>query len=1036
MDRGKGKGEGMKTRRYRLWRSIGAVALVCAFAWAPGSASALDPDKALTQYHYEYWLPEDGLPQISVQSVVQDPRGYLWIGTQEGLVRFDGVRFTIFDSRNTPAVTNNYITDQLLARDGTLWAGTFGGGLLKVREGVVSSLQTADGLASDIVHALAEGLDGEIWIGTEKGLNRLHDGELEIYTTDEGLPHELVQALLVDHTGTLWVGTHGGGVVRHEHGVFNAFARPLASDLISVLYEAPGGAVWIGTVDVGLYRYLDGQLLHMGGEQGLTSERMVAVHEDGDENLWVGTYDGGLCRLEGDHFNCFTTAEGLVHDHITDFEEDVEGNLWFGSLGGGLNRFRDAKFTSIGTAEGLSHPGVWVVLEGSRGLWVGTENGLDLFVDGKPVDYPGRQAAAEDSLMAVYEAPDGTVWTGLYGGGLRRLSEGRWTTYTTANDLADDQVFSITQDREGALWIGTRSGLNRLVDGQFTTFTTENGLPHDNIKALHVDSKGVLWVGTRGGGLARFLYDEFIPFEIDEELTANQKLVYSIHEDEDGVLWFGTFGGLIRHKDGRSDIFTIRDGLHDDAAYQILEDGRGNLWMSCNRGVYSVSKDDLALVAEGRKDRVKSTAYGRADGMPSTECNGGSQPAGWRTADGCLWFPTVDGVASIDPLDVERNPIPPPVLIESVEVDGVPVDPQQELVLPPGRKRLEFRFTAPSLTAAERVEFKTLLAGAERSWTEPDTRRDVVYSSLSHGDYTFRVTASNNDGVWNDLGASFRFTIQPHFYETIWFYLLCLATLLAAVFGTQGVRVLRLKRRADELSRAVDERTHELRKMADELKELSLRDPLTGLRNRRFLFETLATLMEDLARQTARQSAGAADRRGRQSGDVVGLFMVDIDHFKAVNDTHGHDAGDAVLRRFADLLRESVRTEDIVVRWGGEEFLVVLPRTRYDALATFAEKLRSSVAETAFEIPGGELHKTCSVGYTSLPFADRPEEDLTLEQAITVADLGLYRAKRDGRNRTVHLNAGPQWPSDPETLATALSDLDWALNKDYLAIED
>jgi len=1020
-----------------VWSFVGATALLGAIAWSPGSALALDPDKALTQYHYEYWLPEDGLPQISVQSVVQDPKGYLWIGTQEGLVRFDGVRFTIFDSRNTPTITNNYVTDLLLARDGTIWAGTFGGGLIKVEGNQISSLSTADGLASEIVHSLAEGLDGELWIGTEKGLSRLDDEGLHSFTTVDGLPHDLVQSLLVDHTGTLWVGTRGGGVALYRHDVFEAFAGNLASELVSVLYEAPGGAVWIGTQDVGLYRYLDDQLLHLGGEQGLTSERMVAVHEDGDENLWVGTYDGGLCRLQEERFSCFTTAEGLVHDHITSFAEDVEGNLWFGSLGGGLNRFRDAKFTSIGTAEGLSHPGVWVILEGAQGLWIGTENGLDLFVDGKPVDYPGRVAAAEDSLMAVHEEPDGTVWTGLYGGGLRRLSEGRWTTYTTANDLADDQVFTITQDREGALWIGTRSGLNRLLDGQFTTFTTEHGLPHNNIKALHVDSKGVLWVGTRGGGLARYLYDEFIPFEIDRELDANQKLVYSIHEDEAGVLWFGTFGGLIRHKDGRSDIFTIRDGLHDDAAYRILDDGRGNLWMSCNRGVYSVNKADLDAVAEGRKERVESTAYGKADGMPSTECNGGSQPAGWKTADGRLWFPTVDGVASIDPGLVERNTIPPPVLIESVKVDGDSVDPDEELVLPPGPKRLEFRFTAPSLTAAERVEFKTLLDGAERSWTEADTRRDVVYSSLPHGDYTFRVTACNNDGVWNDLGASFHFTIRPRFYETVWFYLVCLVALLAAVFGTQGVRVLRLKRRAEELSRAVDERTHELRKMADELKELSLRDPLTGLRNRRFLFETLATLMEDLARQAARQSAGAADRRGRQSGEVVGLFMVDIDHFKAVNDTHGHDAGDAVLRRFAQLLIECVRTEDIVVRWGGEEFLVVLPRTRYDSLASIAEKLRTTVAETRFEIPGGELRKTCSVGYTSLPFVEQTQQqDLTLEQAITVADLGLYRAKREGRNRTEHVIAGPSWPDDAETLATALSDLDWALRKEYLAIEE
>ncbi len=1017
-------------------RILFAIALAALAAASPRPASALDPQRAITQYHYEYWMPEDGLPQVSVQSVVQDPHGYLWIGTQEGLVRFDGVQFSIFDSRNTPSITNNYITTLLLASDDSIWAGTFGGGLLRVDGGVITSFDTSAGLASDIVHALAEGAHGEIWIGTEKGLNVRQNGAFSTFTMEDGLPHDLVQAVMVDHTDTVWVGTRGGGIALYQHGVFNAFAGNLASDLVTALYEAPAGAVWIGTADTGLYRLLGDDLVHHGAAQGLSSEKVIAVHEDADGNLWVGTYNAGLCRLEGDRFRCFTTAEGLAHDHVTSFLEDVEGNLWFGSLGGGLNRLRDAKFTSIGTAEGLSHPGVWAVREGREGLWVGTENGLDLVVDGRPVDYPGRQAAAEDSLMAVYEEADGTVWTGLYGGGLRRLSEGRWTTYTTANDLADDQVFSITQDAAGALWIGTRGGLNRFVDGQFTTFTTEHGLPHDNIKALHIDRKGVLWIGTRGGGLARYLYDEFIPFEMEHELNANQKMVYAIHEDDEGVLWIGTFGGLIRHEEGRSDIFTIREGLYDDAAYRILEDDADNLWMSCNRGVYSVPKAHLEAVAEGRKDRVTCTAYGRADGMPSTECNGGSQPAGWRTSDGRLWFPTVDGVASIDPASVETNTIPPPVLIEAVLVDGVPMDPDAEIVLPPGRKRVEIQFTAPSLTAAERVQFKTLLDPADRSWAGPDSRRDVVYSSIPHGNYTFRVTACNNDGVWNELGDSFRFSIRPYFYETVWFYLLCLVVLASVIFGTHGVRVLRLQRRADELTRAVDERTQELRKMADELKELSLRDPLTGLRNRRFLFETLATLMEDLARQSARQSAGARDRRGRRTGEVVGLFMVDIDHFKAVNDTYGHDAGDAVLRKFAEKLNECVRTEDIVVRWGGEEFLMVLPRTRYESLAEFAERVRTSVADTTFDIPGDGLKKTCSVGYTSLPFTEGMGQDLTLEQAITAADLGLYRAKRNGRNRTVQVLAGPEWPDNPDDLATALADLDWALQRGYLLVED
>ena len=1005
----------------------------------PLGADALDLSKAVTQHHYQVWLTEDGLPQISVQDVLQTRDGYLWVGTQEGLVRYDGARFVTFDNRNTENITNNYFNTLLEAEDGVLWAGTYGGGLLRYQHGVFTPFTEAEGLSSDIVHALAQTDNGDVWIGTERGLDRYRDGVFDAFGTAEGLPHDLVQSLTVDGQGSLWVGTRGGGIAQWTNGhlVSPDLGGTLASDLISALYPARDGAIWIGTQDAGLYRAADGDLRHFGIADGLSSEVIVTVDQDRDGGLWIGTYDGGICRLDGELFDCLTPAEGLEHQHITSIHEDTEGNLWFGSLGGGLNRLRDAKFTSYTTTEGLSTAGVWVLREGQRGLWVGTEKGLDLLDHGEFVTFDGQAAAAEDALMAIHEDEDGTVWTGLYGGGLRRLQDGRWTTFTTASGLADDQVFSIIRDGEGALWIGTRSGLNRLIDGQFTTYTTADGLPNDNIRVLHIDRKGVLWIGTRGGGIARYQYGTFTPFEPATPLAPNQKMVYAIHEDEDDTLWFGTLGGLIRYADGTTQVFNVEDGLFDGTAYAILEDDDGFLWMSCNRGVFRVAKQDLADHVAGIIDQIPSDSFGHADGMPNSECNGGSHPAAFRTADGRLWFPTVDGLASVDPRDMRRNEVAPPVQIESVQIDGQSVDPNAYLDLPPGRKRVVFRFAALSLTAGEQVRFKYMLEGVDDTWSAETDRREAVYSSIPHKSYRFRVVACNNDGVWNEQGDAYAFRVRPHLYQSPWFATLLASLVLLSLAVGHGVRVRRLTRRTEELERAVDERTHELRKMTDELKELSLRDPLTGLRNRRFLFETLATLMEDLARRQAHISAGASDRRGRAEGDVVALFMVDIDHFKEVNDTHGHDAGDHVLRRFADILQECVRAEDIVVRWGGEEFLVVLPHTLYASLGEFAERLRARVEGESFHLPtGGVLRKTCSVGYTSLPFAEDPVNEISLEQAIAVADLGLYKAKRDGRNRSIHVVAGDQLPKDAEELALMLSDLDWALRRGHLQTVD
>ncbi len=627
---------------------------------APGVATALDRARPLGQYQYRAWLTEDGLPQGSVEDVLQTEDGYLWFGTQEGLVRFDGVRFEVYDSRNTPTIDNDRFMDLLQALDGALWLGT-NGGLLRYRDGQFKAFTEVEGLEQAIIHALAESKTGDIWIGTEQGLVRFSDGSFRIFGAADGLPPDQIHALLVDAQDTLWIGTRGSGIVQWVDGRFVVppLGEDVADSMVSSLYEDREGAVWIGTQDTGVIRVAEDGIQRFDTDDGLPTMFVTTAYQDRDLGMWIGTYGGGICRLESGRFDCLSTDDGLTHDHITSIHEDREGSLWFGTGGGGLNRLRDTSFAGFTTPDEHSNRSVWVTREGQHGVWVGTESGLDLIVDGHFVDYPGRAETVADSLMAIHEDADGTVWTGLYGGGLRRLRNGVWTTYTTMDGLADNQVFCITRDRAGSLWLATRTGLSRFADDQFTTFTVADGLPSEHVRVLHIDRNGVLWLGTWGGGIATYSNGEIAPFVHNAQLTANQKTIQSIHEDPQGTLWFGTLGGLIRHTASGTDVYTVEDGLHDNMAFSILQDDAGYLWMSSNRGVQRVSLHDLVAFSQSGIDTIPVATFGQDDGMPATECAGGSQPAGVRPRDGRLWFATAVGVATGDPANLLAYPPPP-----------------------------------------------------------------------------------------------------------------------------------------------------------------------------------------------------------------------------------------------------------------------------------------------------------------------------------------------------------------------------------------
>ncbi len=796
----------------RLPRRIG-FSLLLLVAWSP-AAPALDPRKGLTQYVHDSWQAEQGLPQNSVTAITQTRDGYLWLGTQEGLVRFDGVRFTVFDTRSTPELGNNFVLCLLEDRAGRLWIGTYGG-LTKLESGRFTRYTTREGLPHDQVRALLEDRSGRLWIGTlGGGAIRMEAGKLVRDPAVDALPGKRIRAFAEDRHGALWMATEEG-LGKLSAGVVRLYttADGLTHKDIRALFLDRQGALWIGTDGGGLDRLAHGAITALTAKDGLPHDLVRSLHGDAAGNLFVGTWGGGLGRLSNGRLTAITAREGLASDQIWTIYEDREGSLWVGTDAGGLHRFKDGAFTAMTTREGLTNDVAMSLLEDRSGaLWVGTYGGgLDrLAPDGTVTAFTTANGLPHDTVQALHEGRDGTLWIGTSGGGLGRLSRGTLTALTTRDGLTSDLVRSLLEDRAGTLWIGTDGGgLCRLRDGTITAVTPRDGSPFDVVLCLLEDRSGNLWIGTDGGGLG-LLSNGRLTARTTREGMSND-IVSALHEDRDGTLWIGTSGGgLGRLKGGRLAWVSRKEGLFDDTVFSILEDDAGQLWMSCNKGIFRASRQELEDVMDGKRPAVASIAYGTADGMKSAECNAGT-PAGWKARDGRFWFGTLRGAVAVDPRRVAGNPLPPPVVIEEVLVDGRLSARAGPLRLPAGTRSVEVHYTGLSLLSPSRVRFRYQLAGFDPEWVDAGTRRTAYFTNLPHGEYSFRVKACNNDGLWNEEGASLAFTVEPRFHETGLFRLLAALAAVAVPYGAYRARLWRVRARERELVALVEERTRNLR---------------------------------------------------------------------------------------------------------------------------------------------------------------------------------------------------------------------------------
>lgn len=927
--------------RIRSVAACGTIGLVLWLALlAPDPAHALDPAKALTQYPLRNWHARDGLPQNSVQAIVQTRDGFIWAGTQEGLVRFDGVRFTVFD-RKSESLPDNYVFALHEDSSGALWIGT-NGGLTRLQDGRFTSYGKDDGLTDDTVLSIREDRNGDLWIGTARGVTRRSAGWFQPFEGDAALSEQRVMAVLPSRDGGVWFGTYTGGVGRWRDGRFERITtrQGLSHNTVWSLHEDRRGALWAGTLGGGLNRLHAGSIVAFRARDGIGSDSVFGILEDSRGSLWFATDGAGLVRYAGGRFTALTQAQGLANDTTWPLLEDRDGSLWVGTFGG-LSQLRDTPFTLYGAPEGIPERVVLSVAEDRDGaLWIGTNSrGAAQLRDGNWRTVTRTHGLPSDSVRSVYPDRKGNIWVGTIGG-LFRINGVGMRAFGARDGLSSDKISAIHEDREGALWVGTYGGgINKLLpDERFASYTTRDGLPGDRVVAIADRSAGGLWLGTDGAGLSAFAAGRFTNYGVKDGLA--ELHLEALLEDKEGTLWLGGTGsGLHRLRDGRFTRFTTRQGLADDLVHAILDDGRGHLWISSNRGLQRVSKHELEEVAAGRRPLLTPRLFGEADGMRSREFNGNSQPAGWRAADGRLWFPGMEGVVGVDPAHVPPVPTPAAVFVDhAVTRSGDAVAAGTRIG--PGIGAIELRYTALHYLNPELLRFRYRLEGFDEDWIDAGTRRAAFYTNLPPGDYRFLVQASLPGGAWT-APAAHSFGLRPRIDQTPWFRGTAVVLLVLMAVAANDLMVRRHRRKSQMLAALVRERElaeAEVRRLNAEL-EARVADRTAELRAANEALESFNyTLSHDLrgpllsidgfaASLLAKESrldergAAAVERiraAALRMGDLI-TDMLDLAGVSRQEATRAEVDITAMARRIADMLQ--AREPQRKVRWDIQEGL-------------------------------------------------------------------------------------------------------------------
>jgi signal transduction histidine kinase/ligand-binding sensor domain-containing protein len=876
---------GHPTLRTASWRWPLALAVLLAVAClVPRNAHALDPAYRITQYAHTVWRPEEGAFPGAPRLVTQTADGYLWIGTTGGLVRFDGARFVPLAPPPGERLRNPNVSALLPARDGSLWIGT-GVDLEHWKGGHLSDY----GIVGEVT-GIAEDGDGTVWASTthaggEHALCRTVGTASRCLGAPDGLTAGAGNALLRRSDGDLWIADVTA--LHHWHADAEAVlplkAKALAPDQqdgIVALAFAHDGSLWVGCSisgpGLGLLRVVDGQWASVK-MPGLSPSSLAinALLVDREDALWIGTVEQGLYRLRAGQLDHFGSADGLSSDTVTALFEDAQGNLWV-VTSKGLERLRDLRVASYGKREGLSEDSVGTVLAAQDGsLWIQNFHALDRFLDGRvtsirlPRDLPGS------AFTALMEDAAGRLWAGV-DDGIVVFDHGRPKHVASLDGKAIGVVVMMSQDVDGDVWVTSFAGptrrLLRVHDDRVQADLTGKVPPGEVMVA---DARGGAWLGAFNGDLVHVTDGgiETVPFHRPPRVGVPRALV----SGPDGSVIGGTSAGLIGWRDGTSRTMTTDNGLPCNRTFALVRDRHENLWLYTACGLVEVSADDLAAWWRSQDARLKVRVFDTTDGARPADTNFGPKAA--RSTDGRLWFANDHLLQSIDPVRLDHGEAPPPVYVEALTADGVrherpaqgsPPGAVDEIRLQPRTRDIQIDYTAPRFAIPQRVAFRYRLEGHDADWQQPGTRRQAFYTDLAPGHYRFHVIAANEDGAWNESGATLDFVIPPTFIQTRWFTAMCVAA--GAVVAWLLVR-LRLRQVATRERLLADERLGERERIARELHDTLLQSTqalsmrLQGALNQAGSMERMRPLLEEIVRRADEAVVEGRDRiLGLRSG--------------------------------------------------------------------------------------------------------------------------------------------------------------------------
>jgi ligand-binding sensor domain-containing protein/signal transduction histidine kinase len=746
---------------------------------------------APADYLIRTWQMENGLPQNKVTAIVQTQDGYLWLGTYNGLARFDGVHFAVFDDNTSSQLLSSRITSLCEAPDGVLWIGDESGHVTQYKNGQFLAAAFHPQWKGGKIYEIATDQSGDVWLMNEWGeLARARDGLVllppsgpvakvvsmvrspdgTIWIDREGVISGLnharltplqidgyIQGICASRDGGLWV-AYGSQVRKWKNGkwVTDPQPAPWGGNIITKFKELESGALAAGTPDNGLFIISSGQqTLHFNRTNHFPSDWILSLWEDREGNLWNGT-GAGLVMMRANNIQTFFPPDQWQGRAVLSVCPGTKNALWIGTEGAGLYRLQNGAWTKFVSEQGIRNPYIW--------------------------------SLAEDSA--------GRLHAGTWGGGLFIQQHGGFIIAPGMTNLTPPMPSLLSETN--SLWIGTTEGLLHYQDGK-AAWINRDGARFGDVRAMVRDKQGALWIGTAGNGLFWMNSQTVHQFRATNGLSSD--FIECLHMDEDGTMWIGTFGGgLNRFRDGHFSVVNSREGLPNNIIGDIETDTHGYFWMSSYGGILRVSRVELNQCADHRTSRINCLVYGIDDGLPTLECSEGLQPAGCRTGDGRLWFPTAKGLVSIDPANVTTNSLPPPVVIEAMLVDDHPFNPPFRV--PPGHHRFDFQYAGLSFVAPEKMQFKCRLSGLDKDWVNLKTKRLASYDYIPPGDYSFQVTACNNDGVWNQTAASMTFSVLPFFWQTIWFRSAMVAALIVFSGGLVWFDTRRrMRQRLEKLER-------------------------------------------------------------------------------------------------------------------------------------------------------------------------------------------------------------------------------------------